>query len=181
LLPDTAPAATWFIWGVLWVVLIWAVFLIDSPLGRMLKAIHSDEEAAAAVGINVFCVKLGVFVLSGVLAALAGVLYAFVYSPSYLGPEEFHILFSVMLLAMVVIGGMGSIWGGLVGAVLLTGLHEIIALVCGYFHLTQVGAGEHLIYGLLLVLTLIFWPRGVMHGVRHSSLWLMAQWRRWHG
>ena len=74
----------------------------------------------------VFSVKVKVFVISGVLAALAGVLYAFVYSTSYLGPEEFNLMFSVQLLIMVVIGGMGSVWGGLAGAVVLTGLHELI-------------------------------------------------------
>ncbi|NCC50661.1 MAG: branched-chain amino acid ABC transporter permease [Spartobacteria bacterium] len=180
LLPDTALANTWFIWMILWLVILWAVMLTRSPTGLALKAIHSDEEAARAVGIHTFGLKLKIFIASGMLAALAGVLYAFVYSPSYLGPEEFKLLFSVTLLTMVVIGGMGSIWGGLAGAVILTGLHEVITLVCEQVNFTHIGAGEHLVFGLLLVLTLIFRPQGVISGIAHPGARKEKQ-RRVHG
>jgi branched-chain amino acid transport system permease protein len=157
----------YFLWAVAWLVVLWAVQLTASPVGRALQAIHNDEEAAAAMGIPVFKIKLKVFVMSGVLAALAGVLYAFVYTPSYLGPEEFGLMLSVMLVTMVVIGGMGSIWGGLTGAVVMTGLHEAITLAGEKLGFTEVSRFEQLIYGLLLVLALIFCPKGLvpaLHG-----------------
>lgn len=161
-----------FIWLVAWTVLVWAVQLTSSPVGRALRAIHSDEEAAASVGVPVFAVKLKMFVASGVLAALAGVLYAFVYSPSYLGPEEFSLMFSVMLVTMVVLGGLGSLWGALAGTVVMTGLHEVIVLAGEKFGFTDVTRFEQLTYGLLLVLMLIFCPKGLAPTI-HAAL------RRW--
>ncbi len=152
----------YLIWSVTGAVLLWALHLTASPVGRALQAIHGDEDAAAALGIDVFRVKLKVFVASGVLAAMAGVLYAFVYTPSYLGPEEFGLLFSVTLVTMAVVGGMGSVWGGVAGAVVLTGLHEVITLTGENLHFTDIARCEQLVYGLLLVLLLIFCPRGLM-------------------
>ena len=156
----------YLIWLVAWLVMLWGVHLTASPLGRALRAIHGDEAAAAALGVPGFALKLKVFVASGVLAALAGVLYAFVYTPSYLGPEEFSLMLSVMLVTMGVVGGMGSIWGGLVGAVAMTSLHEIILSAGGKLGITDVSRYEQLAYGVLLVLMLIFCPRGLVPGLR---------------
>jgi branched-chain amino acid transport system permease protein len=165
----TSPCAkVYFIWGIVVLVLLWAVHLTESPVGRILRAIHGDEDAAHALGIRVFSVKVKIFVASGMLAALAGVLYAFVYSPSYLGPEEFNIMLSVTLVTMVVIGGMGSIWGGLAGAVVLTGLHEVINLVGEKLGSTDMAKYEQLIFGLLLVVILIFSRDGLMPGLRRG-------------
>lgn len=156
----------YLIWGVLWLVVTWAVNLTTSPSGRALRAIQGDEEAAASLGIPVFAVKLKVFILSGVLAGLAGVLYAFVYTPSYLGPEEFGLMLSVSLVTMAVIGGMGSVWGGLTGALVMTGLHEVITLAGERMGSTEVARYEQLVYGLLLVVMLQYCPRGLVPAVQ---------------
>jgi branched-chain amino acid transport system permease protein len=174
LLRQNQAAKFYFIWFVVCLVILGAVQLTASPVGRALKAIHADETAAAALGVDVFALKLKVFVLSGVLAAVAGVLYAFVYTPSYLGPEEFGLFFSVALVTMVVIGGMGSVWGGLVGTVVMTSLHEIITLCAGRLGFTDAARFEQLVYGLLLVVMLINCPRGLVPslarlGSRHAS------------
>jgi branched-chain amino acid transport system permease protein len=132
-----------------------------SPVGRALRAVHGDEDAAASLGISVFQIKLKVFVLSGVLAGVAGVLYAFVYTPSYLGPEEFGILLSVSLVVMAVAGGMGSVWGGVTGAVVMTALHEIITLLWEKTGARDAARFEQLIYGLLLVVMLVYCPKGL--------------------
>jgi branched-chain amino acid transport system permease protein len=155
------PARFYFIWLIAWLVMLAAVHLTASPVGRALRAIHGDEEAAAALGVPVFGVKLKMFVASGMLAALAGVLYALVYSPSYLGPEEFSLMLSVMLVTMGVIGGMGGIWGGLIGAVVMTSLHEVIAAAGARLGSTDVSRYEQLAYGILLVAMLIFCPKGL--------------------
>jgi branched-chain amino acid transport system permease protein len=157
-----ATARYYFIWLAAWLVMLWAVHLSASPVGRALKAVRGDEEAAAALGVRVFELKLKIFVASGVLAALAGVLYAFVYSPSYLGPEEFGLMLSIMLVTMGVVGGMGSIWGGLIGAVVMTSLHEVIATVGGKLGSTDVSRYEQLVYGLLLAGMLVFCPKGLV-------------------
>ena len=159
-------ARLYFIWLIVWLVMLLAVHLTASPAGRALKAIHGDEEAASALGVPVFGVKLRVFVVSGVLASLSGVLYAFVYSPSYLGPEEFSLMLSVMLVTMGVIGGIGSVWGGLIGAAVMTSLHEVITTVGGKLGSTDVSRYEQLVYGVLLVAMLIFCPKGLVPAVR---------------
>ena len=154
-------ARFFFIWLIVWLVMVWAVNLTDSPVGRALKAVRGDEEAAAALGIPVAGVKLKAFVASAVLAAVSGVLYAFVYSPSYLGPEEFSLTLSVMLVTMAVVGGMGSIWGGLIGAVVMTSLHEIISTIGTQLGSSEITRYEQLIYGVLLAVMLIFCPKGL--------------------
>jgi branched-chain amino acid transport system permease protein len=161
----SSPAQFLFIGLILWLVMLWAVNLTTSPVGRALKAIQGDEGAAAALGVPVAAVKLKIFVASAVLAALAGVLYALVYSPSYLGPEEFSLTLSIMLVTMTVVGGMGSIWGGLAGAVLMTSLHEIINTVGARCGSTDISRYEQLIYGLLLAAMLIFCPKGLVPAV----------------
>jgi branched-chain amino acid transport system permease protein len=139
----------------------WAVVITASPVGRALRAVHGDEDAAAALGISVFHVKLKVFAISGFLAGIAGMLYGFVYTPSYLGPEEFGILLSVTLVVMAVVGGVGSIWGGVTGAVVMTALHEVITLLWEKTGARDAARFEQLIYGLLLVIMLIYCPRGL--------------------
>jgi branched-chain amino acid transport system permease protein len=152
----------YFIWLVAGFVVLLAVNLTTSPLGRAIQAIHSDEDSAAALGVPVFRIKLMLFVFSGLLASVAGVLYAFVYSPSYLGPEEFSLMLSVMLVTMVVVGGMRSVWGGVIGAILMTSLHEMITLGGEKLGFTQISRFEQLIFGVLLVLMLRFCPNGIL-------------------
>ena len=160
----------YLIWTAAWLVLLWAVNLTTSPVGRALKAIHGDEEAAKALGIPVFSIKLKVFVLSGMLAALAGVLYAFVYTPSYLGPEEFSLMFSITLITMVVLGGMGNIWGGLAGAITLTCLHECITLAGEKMGFTQMVRFEQLFFGTLLAVMLIYCPKGLAPAIQRLGI-----------
>ena len=161
LLTGRPLAKAYFIWFIVWLALLWVLFLTVSPVGRALKAIDGDEAAAASLGVTVFQLKLKVFTASGVLAALGGVLYAFVYAPSYLGPEEFGLMFSISLVTMAVVGGMGNIWGGIMGAVVMTMLHEGITTLGGKFGVTEIARYEQLLYGLLLVCTLIYFPRGM--------------------
>ena len=168
LLPGHPLAKVYFIWGIVLLVILWAVHLSESPVGRALRAIHGDEDAAVSLGVNTFATKLKVFVISGVLAALAGVLYAFVHVDSNLGPEEFNLMFSVQLLIMVVIGGLGSVWGGLAGAVLLTGMHELITEVGEQLGRTDMAKYEQLIFGLILVLIVIFSRDGLIPGMRRG-------------
>lgn len=161
------------IWGVVILMTFWLCNLFESGLGRGLLAIHSDESAASAFGVNVDRYKLAVFVGSGVLGALGGFLYTHLYSPTYLGPEEFNLLFSIKLVVMVVIGGLGSVWGGIAGAFILTTLHEILSLFGETFHIVLISRIEPFLYGLILVLIIIFFPEGFIPGIKKGirDLW----------
>jgi branched-chain amino acid transport system permease protein len=143
--------------------LVWAVVLacfmvcerlVDSRVGRALRAIHDSKDAAAAMGIDTARLKIGVFVLSAAFAAVAGILYA--HMVSFISPGSFDFLVSIRLVAMVVIGGMASVWGSLLGAALLTVLPEWLHVFTDY---------EMIIYGLILMVIMIFLPRGLTRGI----------------
>ena len=128
--------------------------LVRSGVGRGLAALAEDETAAAALGVDTRRAKVKVFILSAVLAALAGSLFAHCYA--FVSPDSFSIFVSVDFVIMVVVGGMGSIWGTLFGATLITLLPEWIEALETY---------KDIIHGLILVLILLFLPQGLVTGI----------------
>jgi branched-chain amino acid transport system permease protein len=124
--------------------------LVNSRVGRVLRALGDSEVAAAAMGVDTAAEKRRVFVLSAVYASVAGSLYA--HYITVISPEIFSFLFSVVLVLMVAIGGIGLYWGAVVGAVLLTVLPE---------GLRRFGDWELPLYGLALILVMLFLPRGI--------------------
>ncbi|HEX3048017.1 MAG TPA: branched-chain amino acid ABC transporter permease [Bacillota bacterium] len=141
----------YLVWGAVILVQIMVMNLIRSKVGRAFLAIHTNEPAAEALGIDTASLKLLVFVLSGALAGLAGTFYA--YSINYLSPNPFGFNFSILLLTMVMVGGMGDLWGAILGTVLLGIIPEL---------LRQFKDFEQVIYGILLILIVIFMPKGVI-------------------
>ncbi|MHC1727784.1 MAG: branched-chain amino acid ABC transporter permease [Syntrophobacteraceae bacterium] len=144
--------------------LVWAVTalsiflcerLIQSRIGRALRAIHDSERAASSMGIDTGRLKVHIFVLSAILAALAGFLYA--HFVSFISPSTFDFLVSVRLVTMVVIGGMASIWGSLLGAAVLTILPESLTIFSEY---------EMIVYGLVLIVIMIVLPQGLFRGIQ---------------
>jgi len=140
--------------------LVWSLFIllflmtgniINSRSGRALRSLHSSQTAAAAMGVNVISLKVQVFVLSAVYAALAGVLYG--HSVTFISPQVSDLMFSVRLLTMIVVGGMGHLWGGVIGAALLTLLPEALSAFQDY---------EMVIYGSILLAMVMFLPDGLM-------------------
>ena len=125
--------------------------LVDSYHGRALRAIRDHEITAQVMGINTPAYKIVIFTLAAALAGLAGSLYA--HYITFINPETFGLHTSILILAMVVLGGMGSIAGSVLGAVILTILPEL---------LRQTHAYQDLIYGGLLVVLLIWRPEGIM-------------------
>lgn len=125
-------------------------FIVSGHLGRSLQAIRDDDKAAAALGVNVAVQKLRVFVLSAVLAGLAGVGFAVVSRQVSPSMGEFPILVSMLTIA--VIGGLGTRYGPILGS--------IVVVMAPQF-LTRFGALETLVYGLCLLLFLIFMPHGL--------------------
>lgn len=121
-----------------------------SWLGYAFEAVGADEVAARGVGIEVGIYKLAAFAIGTGLAGLAGCLYA--YYLSSVGPEAFGFPVSIMILAMVVVGGMGSLAGSAIAAAILTLLPEWIRFVNDY---------KLLVFGLLLFATMRFFPQGL--------------------
>jgi ABC-type branched-subunit amino acid transport system ATPase component/ABC-type branched-subunit amino acid transport system permease subunit len=124
--------------------------LVNSRVGRVLRALGESEVAAEAMGVDTAAEKRRVFVLSAVYASVAGSLYA--HYITVISPEIYSFLFSVVLVLMVAIGGIGLYWGAVVGAVLLTILPEA---------LRKFGDWEVPLYGLALVVVILFLPRGI--------------------
>ena len=147
----TAPVEKyWVIWAFVIVSFLIAISLLNSRIGRALAAIREDESAAKAAGINIAWYKIQVFIISGILGGIAGCLYA-----SYLNqvnPFAFDILRSALILVMVVIGGMGSMPGTILGVAVITILPEF-GRQWEEYRLTA--------YGLLIILLLIFAPKGL--------------------
>jgi branched-chain amino acid transport system permease protein len=125
--------------------------LVDSYHGRALRAIRDNEVTAQVMGINTPAYKIVIFTLAASLAGLAGSLYA--HYITFIDPESFGLHTSILILAMVVLGGMGSIPGSALGAVILTILPELLRQTHGY---------QDLIYGGLLVGLLIWRPQGIL-------------------
>lgn len=128
--------------------------LIDSRFGRALKALHTSEKAAQIAGVDIARYKLMVFVLSAAFAGLAGFLYA--HYLTFIAPSSFGFLYSVELLTMVVLGGMATLWGSVVGAFFLTSLPEFLRVFENI---------EILLFGAILVVCMMFLPQGIVGGI----------------
>jgi branched-chain amino acid transport system permease protein len=127
-----------------------------SWMGFAFRAVGEDEAAAATIGIPASAYKLAAFGIGTALAGLAGALYAFF--TQFITADAFDFIFSVMLLAMVVIGGIGSTWGVVVAAIALTLLPETIRFVQNY---------RLLVFGGLLLLVIRLAPGGLASMTRH--------------
>jgi ABC-type branched-subunit amino acid transport system ATPase component/ABC-type branched-subunit amino acid transport system permease subunit len=131
--------------------------LTNSPFGRALRAMRENESAAEAVGKNLLYMKVAVFAFSAGLAAVAGSLFARYLN--YVGAESFGIDETIYMLAMVILGGTGNLWGSLIGAAILVILPELLKFVALP---TEIADKAHLIiYGLLLIVILRLRPEGL--------------------
>ena len=124
------------------------ITLIKSPFGRLLRSINDSEKAAKSVGIDVSYFKSIVFVISVVIATVAGSLYAFF--SGFISPQEASFTHSIELVVMVVLGGLGRVYGAVFGAVILTVLPQLLSAFEDY---------ETLIFGSIIILVMIFMLR----------------------
>lgn len=133
-------------------------WIVNSPFGRVLRAIREDEVFAQSMGKSVTRYKVTAFVVGAVLAALAGSLYA-VYI-TFIDPTSFTIQESIFMLAIVIIGGAGNLWGSVLGAAALVALPEALRFV-GLPSAVAANTRQ-IMYGALLVLMMLFRPRGLL-------------------
>jgi branched-chain amino acid transport system permease protein len=132
--------------------------IANSPYGRVLKGVREDEILAEALGKNTMRFKVTIFLVGSGLVAIAGSLYA-VYI-TFIDPSSFTIDESIFMLSIVIVGGMGNLWGSILGAVLLVSIPEILRFL-GMPNSIAANMRQ-IFYGLLLVLFMMFRPRGMI-------------------
>jgi branched-chain amino acid transport system permease protein len=154
------------VWAVAIVVIVVALNIVNSRVGRALRAIHGSEVAANATGVDTAHCKLQILVVSAMIASLAGSLYA--HFQALIAPGPFHFVASVELVCMAAVGGLASIWGAPFGVAFVFVVKEVLR--ARMQDLLRGAGGEHelIAYGIILVLIMIFVPEGVVHGLAEA-------------
>jgi branched-chain amino acid transport system permease protein len=163
----TVPAYTNFLWvGAFAVITIIIVHnIVHSDIGRALVSIREDELAAEAMGINTTYYKVLAFVISSALAGMGGVLFG--HYTSFLSTNDFQFIRSFEIIIMIVLGGMGSLTGAVLGAIVITIMPELLRQLPGDFSRYRL-----VVYSALLILIMLTRPQGLL-GTREFSLsWL---------
>lgn len=158
---DTPAGSYLLVWGVALAVIVVVTNLVRGRQGRSMRAMHGTELGALACGVDIVGLKVRTFALSAGLAGLAGALYA--HSVGFISPATFGLDQSVVYLAMVVVGGIGSLAGPLGGAIALTLLPYADALIPGLSKdvVAVLQSWETDIYGLVMIAVVIFAPGGL--------------------
>ncbi len=160
----------WLVWGAAIIVIIIGFNVINSRVGRGLRAIHTSELAANTMGVDTDKYRVQVLVLSAMMASLAGSLYA--HFQAIVSPGPFGFVASVELVCMSAVGGMASIWGAALGVSFFFVIKE--ALRARMHQLLRGAGGEHelIAYGIILILVMIFVPEGLSFGGVRAFDWL---------
>lgn len=145
----------WLAAGLVLVAVWLSLNLVDSPVGRALRAVHGSEVGAEVVGVDTARAKLMVFVVSAVFASLVGSLFA--HKNAFITPDIGSFFRSIELVTMVVLGGMASTFGAVIGAVILTLLPQFLATFEEY---------EAMVLGAIMMGTMIFMPKGLLPSLR---------------
>lgn len=150
------------VWAVTLAVIVIALNIVNSRVGRALRSIHGSEVAANTMGVDTAKYKLQVLVLSAVFASLAGSLYA--HFQALIAPTPFDFVASVELVVMAVVGGIASIWGAPLGVALIYVVREVLR--ARLHAVLRAAGGEHemIAYGIIVVLIMIFMPGGLTSG-----------------
>ncbi len=153
-------------WFLMIIIFFVSTNIVNSRIGRALRAIHSSEITAKALGVNVSYFKIEIFVVSAIFAGIIGSIYA--HTDSSIDSSIMSFGESIKLVTMVVIGGMASVWGALLGTTVLVILPELFDFLQEY---------EIIVYGLFLILIMIFLPDGFYVGIRKKMI-LITQKRK---
>ena len=132
--------------------------ITDAPFGRVLKAIREDELAASSLGKNIVKYKTQSLVISAFFAGIAGSLYA--HYITFIDPSSFTILESILIISMIIVGGLASVGGAVIGAVILVLLPEPLRFLP--LPSFSIGALRQMIYAALLIILLIKRPQGIL-------------------
>jgi len=156
------------VWILVLLLLIGIYNLVHSRTGRALCSIRESEYAAENAGIDCARLKLQAFIFSALLAGLAGGLYAFFVT--FISPSPFSFHTSVQFVLMAVIGGLGTFWGPVIGAVVVVALNELLREIVPVLIPGAGGEYQIIIYGIILVGLMIFQPKGLSSIHRYFRL-----------
>jgi len=155
------PLATYFtIWTIVLIEIVLTYYVNRSRIGFGIRAIKNEQDAASSVGVSPRTLKLTGYMLGGLFGGAAGAVYAWSISGVTAGPA-FDFTFSLLMLAMIIIGGVGTSIGPLLGAV--------VVYIPSYFLLTTVAQAQPLMIGLLVIIMALFLPDGIVGLLRRSS------------
>jgi branched-chain amino acid transport system permease protein len=138
--------------------------VVNSRIGRALRALHGSELAAACMGIPAYNYKIQIFVVSAVYGSIAGSLYA--HYVTFISPSPFGFQASIEFVLMAAIGGLASIWGPLFGVAAVLMLTELLRAVVPVLMPNAGGEFEIIFFGLILVVVMIFMPGGLTGGLK---------------
>jgi branched-chain amino acid transport system permease protein len=144
------------------IVMFFITQINNSHFGRAMEAVQEDEDAAETLGVNLTATKLLAFSIGGFIAGLGGGFYA--HYALFITSDNFGILRSVEILIYPLVGGIASLWGGVLGALLLTSLTEVLRVARDF---------RMEIYGAIIVMTMIFRPQGVLD--KYTISWKSGQ------
>jgi branched-chain amino acid transport system permease protein len=164
------PAQRYYflVWGLALAVIVIALNIVDSRIGRALRAIHTNETAANTSGVDTDQAKVQALVISAMFASLAGSLYA--HFQSAVSPNPFGFKASVELVTMAAVGGLSSIWGAPLGVAVMFIVSNLIqSRIESVFHVRG-GEYELILYGIVLVLIMIFMPQGVVSSLKNARM-----------
>lgn len=148
----------YFVWFFAILTVLISLNIVHSRIGRALRSIHDSEVASGSMGVNTQKYKMQIFVFSAILAGLAGWLFAHMsYSIS---PNSFDLDSSILFLSMVVLGGSTSVWGALIGTVLIIAINIFVHFLGNNISFIT-SDFEHVVNGLILILVIMFMPRGL--------------------
>ncbi|MBI5164761.1 MAG: branched-chain amino acid ABC transporter permease [Magnetospirillum sp.] len=148
----TSDRQWYWIGGGLLLISVWlALNIVDSPMGRALRAVHGSEIGAEVVGVDTTRYKVFMFVISAVFASVVGSLFA--HKNAFITPDIGSFFRSIEMVTMVVLGGMASTFGAVIGAVILTLLPQLLAAFEDY---------EAMVLGGIMMGTMIFMPKGLL-------------------
>ena len=148
-----------FVLAFLAVVMLIAWFIVTSSFGRVLTAIREDEDAVEVFGYQATHYKLAIWVISAMIAGLAGGLFA--SWTSFIDPFSFILLESILLVSIVILGGLATIWGSLLGAMAFVLLEEGMRFL-PFLPSEYIGQARQVVLGILLVLLMLFRPQGLV-------------------
>ncbi len=167
----------WLIWALVAVVALLAKNLVRTRFGRALQAVRDRDVAAEVIGIRPGRYKVGAFAVSSALAAIAGALYG--SFQQFVSPDQWTLFLSIQYIAFIIVGGIGTVFGSILGALFLGGLPGLIerysdvipgvATTAGGSGIISVFALNQAIFGLLIVVFLVLEPRGL------AALWLRTK------
>jgi branched-chain amino acid transport system permease protein len=154
------------VWGAAIGVIVLAMNIVNSRIGRALRAIHTGEMAANTCGVDTERYKVQALVVSAMCAALAGSLYA--HFQSVVSPNPFSFRVSVELVVMAAVGGLSSIWGAPFGVGMIFAIRDLLRSRMEEWLQVRGGEYELIIYGIMLTVIMIFMPEGLTSGIANA-------------